>query len=144
MAKRILVPLDQTAEAESIVPIVADLARGAGATVRLLHVAPIPDAIVSHGRVVAYVDQEASRLENEGQDYLSAVEVAFEGVPVEPVVRFGQPAEEIIKEAEAFGADLIAVTTSCRNALKRTLLGSVAEQLLKRAGVAIMIVRPQR
>jgi len=33
-------------------------------------------------------------------------------VPVDSVVRFGEPAEEILREAEAFGADLIAVTTA--------------------------------
>jgi nucleotide-binding universal stress UspA family protein len=39
MAKRILVPLDQSVTAEMVVPLVADAARGGGGTVRLLHVA---------------------------------------------------------------------------------------------------------
>lgn len=64
MAKRILVPLDQSPVAESVVPLVADLARGSGATVRLLHVAPVPGNLVSkEGRIVAYADQEMQRIE---------------------------------------------------------------------------------
>ena len=64
MAKRILVPLDRSELAESIMPLVAGLAREAGATVRLLHVAPVPENIVSkEGRVVAYADQQMEQLE---------------------------------------------------------------------------------
>ena len=66
MAKRILVPLDQSLLAESILPIVTDVARGAGATVCLLHVEPVPPSRVDEdGRVLAYADQEMARLEHE-------------------------------------------------------------------------------
>ena len=41
MAKRILVPLDALERSEAVLPLVADLARGAGSTVRLLHVADL-------------------------------------------------------------------------------------------------------
>ena len=40
MAKRILVPLDRSEASRSVLPMVADMARGSGGTVRLLHVAP--------------------------------------------------------------------------------------------------------
>ena len=41
MAKRILVPLDQSPAGEVVVPLVADMAHGSGATVRPLLVAPV-------------------------------------------------------------------------------------------------------
>ena len=64
MAKRILVPLDRSETSRSVLPVVADMARGSGGTVRLLHVAPIPTERVSDdGRVVAYVSQEMERIE---------------------------------------------------------------------------------
>ena len=50
MAKRILVPLDQSPVAEIVVPLVAAAARGAGATVRLLLVAPVPQNQVREDR----------------------------------------------------------------------------------------------
>ncbi len=44
-AKRILEPQDGTPEGETVMPVVQGLARGAGATVRLLHVEPWPEAV---------------------------------------------------------------------------------------------------
>jgi nucleotide-binding universal stress UspA family protein len=143
MAKRILVPLDGAAPAEALIAAVADLARGAGATVRLLHVAPVADNVVSAGRVVAYADQEAARLESEALDYLRGVELGLDGVAVEHAVRFGEPVAEILKEAEAFGADLIATFTTSAG-FRRVVLGSVAEQVFRRAAPAVLLFRAGR
>ena len=145
MAKRILVPLDQSVLAEGVLPLVDDLARGEGAVVRLLYVAPAPHTRVSEdGLVVAYADQEMQRLEAEGRDYLSKAEVQLGGVPVERVVRFGDPLDEILREAAAFDADLIAVTTAGRSGLSRAILGSVAEQVMRKAEVPVLLLRPGR
>lgn len=142
MAKRILVPLDQSPVAETVVSLVADVARGAQATVRLMHVAPVPENLVSpEGRTVVYADQEMSRLEAEGLDYLRTVEVHFEGAPVDSVVRFGEPLKEILLEADAFGADMVAVTPSGKGGLSRALLGSVAEQVFRKAPMAVLLYR---
>src|SRR2546430_10153182 len=62
-------------------------------------------------RVIAYVDQETDRREAESQEYLREVEARLDGVAVELRVQFGDPAHEIALEAEAFGADLIAMVT---------------------------------
>jgi nucleotide-binding universal stress UspA family protein len=32
--------------------------------------------------------------------------------------------------------------TTCRNGVKRTLLGSVAEQLLRKAAATVLLIRP--
>ncbi len=143
MAKKVLVPLDSGTDHEETLRLVADLARGAGATVRLLHVAPVPDNVVSaEGRIVAFADQEMRRLEATWLDSLHAADPIFEGLSVERVMRFGHPVEEILDEAEAFGADLILVGTTCRNAVKRTILGSVAEQVVRRAKASVLLLRP--
>lgn len=144
MAKRILVPLDKTTDAESIVDAVAEMARGGGATVRLLHVAPVPDNVVSDERVVAYADQEAVRLENEGLDYLASVEARMGGLPVECAVRLGEPVKEILLEGKTFGADLIAMSTKQASGLGRLVLGSVAEQVLRKAGPPVILFRAAR
>jgi nucleotide-binding universal stress UspA family protein len=143
VAKRILIPLDRSAEGEHVIPVVADAARAAGATVRLLHVAPMPSNVVgTAGRIVAYTDQEMSRLEAEHTEDLRRLASHLGGIAVETVVRFGEPVEEILREAEAFGADVIAVMTACRSGIKRALLGSVAEQLLRKAAATVLLVRP--
>ncbi len=110
-AKRILVPLDGSESAEVAAALAADLARGSGGGVRLLQVYPVPEhRVSSSGRVVAYADQEMERLSAEGRDYLESVEAQLAPVSTETVVRFGEPEQEILVEAEAFDADMIVVT----------------------------------
>src|SRR5262245_10840635 len=140
MTKRILVPLDRSERALSVLSLVADTARGSGATVRLLNVAPIPEQrIASDGRVVAYASQEMERVELSRLEYLKEAEARLEGVPVESVVRFGDPVEEILHEAEAFGADLIAVRTSGTGWLSH-LQKSVADRVSHKADVPVLLL----
>lgn len=145
MAKRILVPLDRSPVAEGIVPLVIDLVRGGGGTVRLLLVALMPEnRLGADGKVVAYADQEMARLEAEGLDYLRPLRMQFGVGDVECVVRFGDPVTEILRDAEGFQSDLIAVSTGTRSALGRAVLGSVAEQIVRKASAPVMLLRPGR
>lgn len=141
MAKRILVPMDRGGTAESVLSLVGDLARSSGGTVRLLHVAPLPkERVAADGHVVAFESQEMERIEWNRRDYLrKASECQLEGVPVESVVRFGGPVQEIVREAEAFGADLIAVATSRRSWLGRAL-GGVAERVFQKSAVPVLLL----
>jgi nucleotide-binding universal stress UspA family protein len=142
MAKRILVPLDEAVPAASMVEAVGALARTTGATVRVLHVAPVPESLSDNsGHVVVYADQETARLEAEGLDYLHAVTLGLDGVTVEYTVRYGDPVEQILGEAESWNADLIAMTTRGRGSIERALLGSVAEHVFRKASMAVTLFR---
>lgn len=142
MAKRILVPLDQTAKCEAVLPFVSNLARGGGSTVRLLHVKPLPNNVVSDsGRVIAYTDQEMARLEARGLTYLDAIAALLQGVQLERVVRFGDPAREILIEAETFGADVIALTTGGRRWLPNTLSRSITARICRKSKVPVLLLR---
>lgn len=140
MAKRILLPLDRNEMSPAALPFVADMARSSGATVRLVHVAPIPrERIGESGRVVAYASQEMERVEFARRDELKEAEARLEGVPVETVIRFGDPVEEILREADAFDADLVAMTTEKRRRLG-PLFGGVADRVFHKAKVPVMLV----
>jgi nucleotide-binding universal stress UspA family protein len=129
MAKRILVPVAANERAEAIVPVVAALARDGGGTVRLLSVQPIQrtrfdeyarqlptygyDATVTlevRNRVLMYGHAHEARVESETLERLRQLEPLLDGVPVERAVRFGDVVDEIVREAEAFEADLVAFT----------------------------------
>ncbi len=145
MAKRILVPLDEAVPADSLIEAVGALARNAGATVRLLHVAPVAEGLFDErGRVLVYADQETARLEAEGLDYLHAASIGLEGVALECAVRYGDPVEQILDEAEAWNADLIAMTTRGRSCIGRALLGSVAAEVFRKAPMAVTLYRAER
>jgi nucleotide-binding universal stress UspA family protein len=140
MAKRILVPLSGRDVARSAIPLVADMARSSGATVRLLHVAPVPTERVSDdGRVVAYASQEMERIEFARRECLRSAEAELEGVPVESMVRFGDPVGEILLEADTFGADLIALSSRQRGWVRR-MFGGVVARLLRRSSVPVLLL----
>lgn len=145
MAKRILVPIDARERSATIIPIVAALAHGSGSIVRLLRVSPVPDRVIGpRGETLAYSDQEMARVTAEGLDDLHRIETDLHGIPVESVVRFGKPAEEILLEAEAFGADLIALATSDRGRLRRALVSGVTERVARKAPVPTLVLREPR
>jgi nucleotide-binding universal stress UspA family protein len=142
-AKRILVPLDGSEAAETAAAFAADLARCSGGSVRLLRVSPVPKQWVhDDGRVVVYADQEMERLTAEGRDYLETLGAQLPAVPIESVVRFGEPAEEILVEAEAFGADAIVLATGRPSWFKRVTGGGIGQWLLSKAPVPVVLVRP--
>jgi nucleotide-binding universal stress UspA family protein len=142
MAKRILAPIDAREASERVVPIIAAMAREMGSTVRLLRVFPVPERVIDqYGRTVAYADQEMERLTARGLDDLQPAEAALDGVPVEMVVRFGNPADEILAEAEAFHADLIAlVSARNRGRLQHLFAPNVAERVAGATPVPTLVL----
>jgi nucleotide-binding universal stress UspA family protein len=140
-AKRILVPLDGDETSEAIVPLVAAVARDGGATVRLLRVYPVPERREgTHGRTVEYVDQAMSRLTAEGRDELARDEARLAGVPVETVVRFGEAVEEIALEAEAFGADVIALAEPVRGRVRTLVAPGLAARVARETSVPTLVL----
>jgi nucleotide-binding universal stress UspA family protein len=156
MAKRILVPIGRDERAEAIIPVVAALARDAGATVRLLRVHPVQRtsyegdarklALYGHDqetiamlqrRALAYGHEREERVESESLHELGTVEARIEGVPVERRVRFCDVVDEIVLEAEAFDADLIAVAER-RRPWWRPSLDRIVSRVRSRARVPVL------
>jgi nucleotide-binding universal stress UspA family protein len=81
------------------------------------------------------------RLEAEGLDHMKGI-ATRQGLSAECVVRFGDDADEILRESEACGADLLAVATAGKSGLKRMVMGSVAEQVFRRARVPVLLYHP--
>ncbi|MGH8064710.1 MAG: universal stress protein [Candidatus Entotheonellia bacterium] len=137
MYKRILVPLDGSPLAEGVLPHVQELARSIGAEVVLLRVAfahifpgadPIETQVTAVQEAEAYVADRARRLQD--------AEVRAEGK-----VRYGDPVEEIVDHVTWDHIDLIAMATHGRTGLKRVVLGSVAEHVLRRSPIPMLLLR---
>lgn len=58
-------------------------------------------------------------------------------------LRTGQPAEAIVEFARMMQADLLVIATQGRTGLARVLMGSVAEQVVRHAPCAVLVVRPE-
>jgi nucleotide-binding universal stress UspA family protein len=136
---RILVPLSGAPADEAVLSVVAPTASRVGATVRLLHVAPRPHSIVgASGRVVMCADQEMDRLSAQWAGYLTAVAATLQGVATERIVRFGDLTHEIVADAQAWGAELIAMTSAGKRS--RWLGGRhTAKTVSRRARIPILL-----
>jgi nucleotide-binding universal stress UspA family protein len=138
MVRKILVPLDGSTLAEAILPQVTELATGLGAEVLLLRVA------IAH--VFPGVDptEEEVRVISEAEAYVEALAgaLAEKGVHVRTAVRYGKAAAEIIQHIADNQVTLVAMSTHGRSGLSRLVMGSVAEEVVRNAGVPVLLWRP--
>jgi nucleotide-binding universal stress UspA family protein len=67
--------------------------------------------------------------------------LAIERVAV--YVTTGSPAERIVSLAQSVDAELIVIGTHGRSGLKRALVGSVAEEVVRRAPCGVFVIRPR-
>ncbi len=144
---KILCPTDFSTAAEVAFDTAQRLARDGEALLLIVHVvdpastptagaAPTPGAM---GSVPSSEDQRVAM--EQGRKELEKV------VPADPNIRFdhrlrhGVPADEISELAEAEQADLIVMGTHGRSGLKRLLMGSVAETVVRRAPCPVLTLR---
>jgi nucleotide-binding universal stress UspA family protein len=143
MYQRILVPLDGSELAESILPVVQRLAGGVGAETILLRVVEPLSAGEAFAAAGVVLPDTLLERQLEAKTYLEAVRHRLRdtGIVARPDVRTGAPAGEIAAAATAHGADLIAMATHGRGGLGRLLFGSVAEAVLRTAPVPVLMIR---
>jgi nucleotide-binding universal stress UspA family protein len=138
MFKKILVPLDRSALAEQAIGQAALIARGAKAAIDLVLVhAPFPFA--------GYTDSPWNDAEwAADHKYLEAVADDLHSgaeLPVTHVVMRGTPADRICERA--LDADLVVMTSHGRTGLSRAWLGSVADSVVRRTSVPVLMLRPE-
>jgi nucleotide-binding universal stress UspA family protein len=135
--EKILVPLDGSAVSEQILPQLEKLAMGGNASIHLVRVAfahTIPGADPTEAEVAVV---------REAEDYLAAIaeRLGQKGLQVETHVRYGHDADEILDHCDQYDIDLIAMSTHGRSGVKRWMLGSVAEKIIRHATKPILLIR---
>ncbi len=125
--RRILVPLDGSPLSEAAVEAAMPLAKAMGAGLSLLRVTPA-------GQEIGGVDKVYMTLMGDG--------LAEKGLDVSVHFRLGEPAEEILGFTEVADIDLIAMSSHGRTGLTRLLMGSVAEKVVRRADVPVLVWHP--
>jgi nucleotide-binding universal stress UspA family protein len=139
--RRVLVPLDGSPLAETVLPVVSKLARPLGLEIALLRIVPtvIPQVVEGSRRVIM---DDSERLSREATAYLEGVadRLCADGFRTLTSVRTGVADREILAGARECGADLIAMTTHGRSGLGRLLFGSVAEAVMRHAEIPVLLV----
>lgn len=140
--ERILLATDGSTSATLAGRRVAQLAASTGAEVHVLHV-----ALVSGWTTPAPLGPaQRERILAEGHTVLAAAVLDLEeaGVGVASgTVRPGRATEQILLRRTELEADLVVIGHRGQNALTRALLGNDAEQVVRHAPCAVLVVRDE-
>ena len=138
MYKRILVPVEHSDADRTILEHVRALAKMCGATLVLLHVA---DGWAA--RAYDELRLRDSKEIREDRAYLDALAAELQGLgfAVESRLAMGDPATEIIKAAEAEGADLVAMATHGHRFVKDILLGATVNKVRHELKVPVLLLQ---
>ena len=124
----ILVPLDGSPLSNAALPLARTLARATDSSIVLMRV-------MSHEDATTAGDATASL-------HRIADELRGSGIGVDSVVRHGRVADEILTEVSARAAALVVMRTHARAGVERVFLGSIADQVLARCPVPVVLMRP--
>jgi nucleotide-binding universal stress UspA family protein len=168
MKKNVLIPLDGSPFSRQIVPHIRRVLDPEAYRLILLQVAepavgmlgmppapfssnwPLPVHAYASARDVErarhpiYASQQEHNTCAEIKAALSVAQAVLQdaGFAVSVSVRFGDPAEEVVTYARDNQIDLVAMATHGRTGLRHLLMGSVAEQVLRRLAIPVLLVRP--
>jgi universal stress protein A len=141
LPKTILVPTDFSDTAEVVLDYAVELASRLDAKIHVIHVVDIMGFSGQPGAAVeASVIEEMRRASQVAVGELVDARSARASF-APPRVELGDPRTHIDQEARRIGSDLIVMGTHGRRGVKRLLLGSVAESIVRIAPCPVLLVR---
>ena len=145
--KKILVPTDFSVYADNAFKQAVDIAKQNNAKIYLLHVIDdgfqqcAVDYCLNEGTVQSILKESIKsakdKLHQEAKivpDSNSSIEIVYDA-------RRGIPYEEILKEQEEKGIDLIVIASHGKTGILKNLMGGVVDKVLKRAKCQVLLVR---
>lgn len=145
----ILVPLDGSPLAESVLEPTVELARSNNAKISLLQVVqPVFLAAEPGLPYPAGYDEQLTIVQREAaQDYLQDIveQLRRDGVDATGIAVLGRgTADTILNLARPARVSLVALATHGRGGFRRLVLGSVADRLVRGSDVPILVIPPPR
>jgi nucleotide-binding universal stress UspA family protein len=156
MFKRMLVPIDGSHSSAAVVPYAAELAKRLGCRVDLLLVEPLAGARLPHpdhhrpqpkmdgemGALMLGASSTPADVREANERYVRRHIEEFEAIGVEAAgsVVCGEPVEEILRAALTCRSDAIAMTTRKMANYARKDTGSIAEEVLWRSKLPVIVV----
>lgn len=138
---RLLVPVDFSVQSRQAVKFAGRLAADMGSAVDLVFVVePVPQYA---GLEYTPATLDRTEITQEAQEELErwARREVPKGVSVEILIRYGRGSAEIVNTATQRKTDLIIIPTHGYSGVRRALLGSTTEQVLRRAPCAVLTLR---
>ena len=143
MYNTILVPLDGSERAETILNHVENLAERYQAKVILMEVLELPHTVVASDGIYVPDPQIIEERRRYAQGYLASIQERFRanGIDTAYQVSSGRVIDAIIETAEREKVDLVAMASHGRTGLARVFYGSVAAGVLHRIDRPLLLVR---
>ena len=143
-AKSILVPTDFSKYSNKALEMAVDIAKHNKAKIQLLHVVDVvQQCAADYCLPSADVASLKGQIKKTSDANLKKMMDKFkkDGVLILGSVKEGAPYEEILKEQKAKKADLIVISSHGRTGLKKYLIGSVADKVVKAAPCNVVLVK---
>jgi nucleotide-binding universal stress UspA family protein len=142
---RILLATDGSEESSQAAQAAAELSKDTGSEVHVTYVLPSPTQLRGHHTYSRDVMRSVlEQAEGEARSFLEAQakQVGESGGKVaETHLRAGEPDKEIVKLSEELGAGAIVIGSRGLGAMKRALMGSVSESVVRHAHCPVFVVR---
>lgn len=136
-AGKVIFPTDFSTCADAGLEYAATLARDRGATLLVVHVEEPPLAYGGGEMYYGVPEPDTDQL----REMLVRVKPTDVDVPVEHRLVVGTPAQAIVDLAEEENAELIVMGTHGRTGLGRLLMGSVAEEVVRKASCPVLTLK---
>ncbi|MGM3305999.1 universal stress protein [Anabaena sp. WFMT] len=140
MLKTILVALDGSEIAERVIQALGDLVLSSNTKVILCHVFPTPDSEIELPADRPHPESPKFsyfQIEKQLQSYQE--KLSFES---ELELVTGDPADEIVRLANIYKADLVVIGSRGLTGMKRIVQGSVSTQVMEEANCSVLVVKP--
>jgi nucleotide-binding universal stress UspA family protein len=144
----IFLATDGSEEAQLAVKTAADLAKSTNSELHLIYVGHMPSIFYESPGTMALDPDLQSRMEEEAEEAAKTKlekqvqKIREAGIEVAGVhTRVGFPDAEIVGLAGKLGAGLIVMGSRGRGPLKRALMGSVSDSVVRHAHCPVMVVR---
>ncbi len=142
---RVLLAIDDSESSKNVLQSVAARPWPSGTEVQVLNVLEPPSLLLE--RQMASVDPEFETvwkaIQEQGKDLVmkAAEKLRAAGLNVSTILKEGDPKSQIIDVANENHADLIVLGSHGRKGLKRFLIGSVSDAVVRHAHCSVEIVR---
>jgi nucleotide-binding universal stress UspA family protein len=141
---RLLVTLDGSTMAESVLPLASEVAQLFDAELLLFRAVVLPPVFYGSPDIGVIEANLWKGFEDEARQYLAEIagRMQAEGHRVRTVLAADAVADSILSAAEHHNVGLIAMTTQGRTGLSRTIFGSVADRVMRASHRPVLLVRP--
>ncbi|OGO19286.1 MAG: hypothetical protein A2144_08325 [Chloroflexi bacterium RBG_16_50_9] len=140
--KKIIVPLDGSEAAETVLNLAKNFAVRSGTALTLLHVCT-PEQAEWERLHQSYIERIADQVQHDISKMCDTVQCRFEHATAtaSPVLVKGEPVREMVRYAEENEANIILMATHGRSGLTRSAMSDIANRVVRTSTVPVWLIR---